>query len=95
MTVAGALLLAALRRAAGPAVLAGLGRTLLVGVVGAVAGAVAGRLVVDAVLGAAGGGLVGAVLAAVAGAVVAVALPAGAFVTLDRGALRVGRWARS
>ncbi|MCK6212153.1 virulence factor MviN [Georgenia sp. EYE_87] len=95
MTVAGALLLAALRRAAGPGVLTGLGRTLLVGAVGAAVGAVAGRLVVDGVLGAAGEGLVGAVLAAVAGAVVAAAAPAGAVLALDRGALRVGRWARS
>jgi putative peptidoglycan lipid II flippase len=93
MTVAGALLLGALRRAAGPGVLAGLGRTLLVGVLGAGIGAAAGRLIVDLVLGAVGGGLIGGVLAAVAGGVVAAVLPAGAIAALDRGTLRVGRWA--
>jgi putative peptidoglycan lipid II flippase len=93
MTVAGVLLLAALRRAAGSGVLAGLGRTVLVGLVGAAGGAVVGRLCTDAVLTAAGSGPGGAILAAVAGAVVAVAVPGGAVTLLDRGTLRVGRWA--
>jgi len=93
MTVAGVLLLAALRRAAGSGVLAGLGRTVLVGLVGAAGGAVVGRLCTDAVLTAAGSGPGGAILAAVAGAVVAVVVPGGAVTLLDRSTLRVGRWA--
>ncbi|UNX56037.1 MATE family efflux transporter [Georgenia sp. TF02-10] len=93
MTVAGILLLAALRRAAGAGVLAGLARTLAVAGAGAVLGAAAGRWVVGAVLGAAGTGLGGAVLAAVPGAVVTAAAVALAVAAADRTTLRVRGWA--
>ena len=50
MTVAGGVLLVAVRRSAGPSALTGTPRTLLVTVGGAVLGACGGRLVVDAAL---------------------------------------------
>ncbi|MFC7406948.1 murein biosynthesis integral membrane protein MurJ [Georgenia alba] len=90
MTVAGALLLRALRREAGP--LGGLLRTLAVGVPAAAAGAWLGRVVVQAVLAGTGGGAGGAVVAAVAGCLLAVALPAGTIAALDRDTMRIGRW---
>lgn len=98
MSVAGALLLYALRRAAGPAALAGLPRTALVALGGGLAGAVAGRLVTDAVLAAAAGasggpgGAAGAGAAA-AGALVTLGCLAAAAAAADRGVVRAVRGA--
>jgi putative peptidoglycan lipid II flippase len=84
MTVGGAALLVALRRAGGPGVGAGLGRTLAVLVLAGSAGSIAGRWTVDAVLAMVGGGVLGAVGAAAGGACVAVALVLGATWFADR-----------
>ncbi|GAA4422846.1 lipid II flippase MurJ [Georgenia halophila] len=91
MTVAGLLLLLALRREARR--LGGLTRTLAVGGVAALAGAFLGRIVVDAVLEAAGTGALGAITSAAAGGVLALAVPAGAVVLLDHDTWRLSRWA--
>lgn len=88
LTLAAVLLLRALRRAAGPAAVAGTGRTLAAATAAAVGAGVVGRLVVDAVLGAAGGGALPAVLAAVAGAAVTTALAAALVALLDRDVAR-------
>ena len=95
MTVAGIALLVETRRAAGPAALAGLPRTLAVTVVGAAAGAVVARLSVEALLDAAPGGPLGAaVLAAAAGGAIVAAGVGAPLYLADRATLRVGAWAR-
>ncbi|WP_454085922.1 murein biosynthesis integral membrane protein MurJ [Georgenia sp. Marseille-Q6866] len=93
MTVAGLLLLWALRRALGAdAPLGGLVRTIAVGAAGAAAGGLAGRLVTDAVLGAVGPQLLSGLLAAAAGGLCAALLGGLAVVLADRTALRPARW---
>ena len=84
MTVGGAALLVALRRAGGPGVGAGLGRTVAVLLVAGSAGSIAGRWTVDAVLAMVGTGAVGAVGAAAGGACVAVAIVLGSTWLADR-----------
>jgi putative peptidoglycan lipid II flippase len=84
MTVGGAALLVALRRAGGPGVGAGLGRTLAVIVLAGSAGSIAGRWMVDTVLAMVGDGVLGAVGAAAGGACVAVAVVLGAAWFADR-----------
>ena len=95
MCVAGVLLLLALRRAAGPEALAGVGRTFLRTAAAALAGAVAGRLVADVVLRALPRGVVlppvaaaaagAGVVLVVVGAVVAATEPAAVASVLRRG----------
>ena len=93
MTVAGVLLLWALRRALGPGTsFGGLLRTLAVGAVAAVAGALVGRLVTDAVLGSVGPLLLSGLLASVAGALAAAAVAGLVVLVADRGALRTTAW---
>ena len=84
MTVGGAALLVALRRAGGPGVGAGLGRTVAVLLVAGSAGSIAVRWTVDAVLAMVGTGAVGAVGAAAGGACVAVAIVLGSTWLADR-----------
>jgi putative peptidoglycan lipid II flippase len=84
MTVGGAALLVALRRAAGPGVGAGIARTLLVLALAGTTGAIVGRWTVDAVLALVGGGVIGAVGAAAGGVVLAVAVVLGATWFADR-----------
>lgn len=86
MTVAGALLLRALRRAAGPAAVTGTPRSLAAALLGAVVGAVGGRLVVEALL-APGGGPLAAVASGAAGGAVVVPVLLAAVAVLDRSAL--------
>lgn len=88
MTVAGAALLVAVRRAAGPLALTGVARTVLVLVVAATVAAVVGRRVTDAVAEAAGSGVPAALGAGAAGAVLAAVLVTVAAGMLDRGTLR-------
>ncbi len=71
MTLGAAVVLVALRRAAGPAALAGVARTLVVGVVGAAIGAVAGRWTATTVADLVGEGVVTWVLAGGGGALLA------------------------
>ncbi|HLT83713.1 MAG TPA: lipid II flippase MurJ [Phototrophicaceae bacterium] len=93
MTLAGAGLLWALRRALEPGTpLGGLVRTIAVGAVAAAAGAAVGRLVTDAVLGVVGPQLLSGLLAASAGALVAAAVAGLAVLLADRGALRTAGW---
>src|SRR5699024_2697871 len=93
MTVAGAALLCALRRALEPVSgLGGLGRTVAVGRVAATTGGLAGRAVTDALLGVVDPLLLSGLLGAAAGALVA-AVVAGMIVLLaDRSALRTAHW---
>lgn len=85
MTVAGGLLLLALRRAAGPEAVTGVARTLLAAGAAAVVGALAGRAVAGLVLddSVAGDGLAGALAAGAAGALVAAGLLAAVVAVLD------------
>ena len=94
MTLAGVLLLLALRRAGGAGALAGTARTAVVAGAGAAAGAAGGRLVVDALLAGDGGPLAG-VGAAVVGGVVAVAVTAVAVLAGDRSTVRGAGLGRS
>jgi putative peptidoglycan lipid II flippase len=87
MSVGGAALLVALRRAAGPGVGAGLGRTSGVLAVAGTAGALAGRWTADTTLELVGGGVLGAVGAAAVGAVLAVAVVLAATWFADRSTL--------
>ncbi len=91
MTVAGALLVLALRRTAGR--LGGLRRTVAVGLLGATAGAAAGRLVTDLLLDVLGTGGVGSVVAGVSGGLLGAGLPALAVLAGDAGTWRLSRWA--
>lgn len=84
MTVGGSALLVALRRAGGPGVGAGLGRTLTVLLLAGTAGSIAGRWTVDAVLAMVGDGVLGAIGAAAGGACIAVAVVLGAIWLADR-----------
>jgi len=88
MLVGAVVSVVALRRAAGPAALAGLGRSAAVALGAGALGAVAGRLVASTVLDVVGDGLGSAVGAAAGGAVVAATVVAVAVVLLDRGTLR-------
>ena len=85
MTVAGAGLLAGLRRVAGPAALAGVARTLALLLGSATVGAVAGRWLTDAVAALAGHGVPAALASGIAGAVVAAGVVAAGVAVLDRG----------
>ena len=87
MTVGGAALLVALRRAGGPGVGAGLGRTVAVLLVAGSVGSIAGRWTVDTVLAMVGSGALGAVGAAAGGACIAVAVVLGATWWADRSTL--------
>jgi putative peptidoglycan lipid II flippase len=87
MTVAGVALLVAVRRAAGPAALTGVPRTVLVLLVAGTVAAVVGRRVTDAVAAAVGPGVPAALGSGAAGAVLAAVLVAVAVGMLDRGAL--------
>lgn len=89
MSVAGVLLLAGLRRAAGAAALTGTARTLLVAGTGAGVGALVGRFAADAVLDLAGTGALTGVMAAALGAIVAGGAVAGAVTALDRSTVRL------
>ncbi len=103
MCVAGVLLLLALRRAAGPEALAGVGRTFLRTAAAALAAAVAGRLVADVVLRALPRGVVlppvaaaaagAGVVLVVVGAVVAATEPAAVASVLRRGGRGAARGA--
>ena len=84
MAVAAVLLLRALRGAAGPRAVEGVGRTLAASAAAGLAGGTAGRLLVDALLGAVGSTVRGAVLAAAGGAVVACLVVAAVAALLDR-----------
>ncbi|HZL03020.1 MAG TPA: lipid II flippase MurJ [Cellulomonas sp.] len=84
MTIGGAALLVALRRAGGSGVGTGLGRTLTVLALAGTAGAIAGRWTVDTVLAIVGNGVVGAVGAAAGGACVAAAVVLAAVWLADR-----------
>ncbi|WP_187697878.1 murein biosynthesis integral membrane protein MurJ [Cellulomonas telluris] len=87
MTVGAVVALVALRRAAGPAALTGLLRTVAVVVGAAALGAVAGRWVADSVLLLAGEGPLSATGAAAGGAVTAAVVVAAAAALLDRGTI--------
>ncbi|MGV8979505.1 MAG: murein biosynthesis integral membrane protein MurJ [Cellulomonas sp.] len=87
MTVGGAALLVAVRRAGGPGVGAGLGRTLAVILLAGSVGSIAGRWTVDAVLAMVGRGALGAVGAAAGGACIAVAVVLGGIWWADRSTL--------
>jgi putative peptidoglycan lipid II flippase len=93
MSVAGLLLLAGLRREAGPAAVAGLPRMFAVGAVAAVAGAFAGRETGLATLSALPGGTVGSVVAGIPAALAALAAFAAVLALLDRRDLKalIGR----
>lgn len=84
MLLAGGLLLVALARAAGPASVRGVPRTLAVGAAAALAGAALGRLGADLVL-ASGPGVLSALLAGLVGATVAVAVLTAGVAAGDRG----------
>jgi len=94
MTLAGLALLLALRRAAGPRVLRGLGRTLLAAGGGGVLGALLGRLLVRAVLAATDASLAGGLVAAALGSAVAAALTVGVVWVADRSVLPGSRAAQ-
>ncbi|WP_129339028.1 murein biosynthesis integral membrane protein MurJ [Cellulomonas endophytica] len=80
----GALVLGAVRRVAGPAAVAGLGRTVAVLALGGVLGAVAGRWVTDAVVALVGGGVATGVAGGAGGGLVALLVVGGAVALLDR-----------
>jgi len=88
LTVAGVLLVAATRSAAGPDATEGLARTLLATGASATAGAVAGFVTGEAVLDAAPGGLVWVVAAGLAAGTVAMLALAAGVVLLDRSTAR-------
>jgi putative peptidoglycan lipid II flippase len=85
MTLAGVLLLVAVRRVAGRAALRGLPRAALAGLLGATVGALLGRYLIGLV---GVGGVVMAVLLAVVAAVVVLLVMGGALLLLDGGDLR-------
>jgi putative peptidoglycan lipid II flippase len=87
MTLAGVVLLVAVRRAAGAATVRGVPRTVVLLVVSGVVAAVVGRRVTDAIAAAAGDGVPSALGSGAAGAVLAAALVAVVTGSLDRGAL--------
>jgi putative peptidoglycan lipid II flippase len=87
MLVAGVALVLVLRRAAGPAAVAGLTRTLGVLLLGGALAAVAGRWTVDAVERMAGGSVAGAVAAAAGGGALVLAVVLALVWALDRGTL--------
>lgn len=85
MLVGGAAALVSVRSAAGPGSLNGLGRTVLVLVVGGAVGAAAGHWVTSSVLWLAGPGIWSALGAAAGGGLVALVVAGGALAGLDRG----------
>lgn len=89
MTVAGAALLTMVRRAAGPVALRGLGRTLVVVLVGGALGAVAGRWVTAALLG--DGGVAAAIGTGTLGAAAACGAVGLVVAVVDRPLLRALR----
>jgi len=88
MTVGGTANLVALRRAAGPEALEGLGRTLVVLIGAGAVGAVAGRWVTDAVSHLVGSGVWTALGAAAGAGIVALLVVVGAVLGLDRETVR-------
>lgn len=88
MLVGGIAAVLLLRRAAGPAAVAGLVRSGFVLVLGAAAGALVGRWLVDAVTSLAGHGVLTAIGAAAGGALLAAVVVGGAVLVGDRGTVR-------
>ncbi|QTE30716.1 murein biosynthesis integral membrane protein MurJ [Pengzhenrongella sicca] len=84
MTVAGVVLLVAVRRSAGPAALAGVPRTLLVAGASAALGALGGRWVVDSVLDLTGSNAASAIVSALGGAALSVLVVVAATWFADR-----------
>jgi len=87
MVVAGAALLLALRRAAGPGATTGIARTLVVLVVAGTCAGITGRWTVDTVRALVGDGLAGSLTAAAGGGLLAVAIALAATWWFDRATL--------
>lgn len=88
MTVAGLVLLTAVRRSVGPAALIGAARTLTVALGSALVGAVAGRWVVDAVIDVTGDSIASTIVAALGGAALSVVVVVVASWAGDRSTIR-------